>query len=103
MVLNRAVCIRISFFFILVPVLVFGQKITHGPVVGGLTDSSARIYVRTVEPMPGNLVLSGSGQTLSWEFNTTAERDNSTIIDLANLEAASQHFQNPGRQEIMFL
>jgi hypothetical protein len=27
------------------------QYITHGPVVGAVTDSSARIYVRTIKPM----------------------------------------------------
>jgi hypothetical protein len=77
----------IFLIFLFKPFLSFSQFVTHGPVVGGLTESGARIYVRTSKPMPGKLVLDQAGQKSSWDFTTTTERDNSTIIDVDGLKS----------------
>lgn len=71
------------------------QYITHGPVVGAVTDSSVRIYVRTNIPQTMVLLLQDDTlQRSSYEikgrriqFTTTTDKDNSIILDIGNLKS----------------
>lgn len=69
------------------------QYITHGPVVGGLTDHSARVYVRTAVPNGFKMIVGVAGSNFTDGIKkivpvlTTAENDNSAIIDLDGLES----------------
>ncbi|MBX7181142.1 MAG: alkaline phosphatase D family protein [Bacteroidia bacterium] len=71
----------------IIPFIGIGQKITHGPVVGGVTESGARVYVRTVAPMSGKLVLENGDWKGEWLFDTKPERDNSMIVDVDGLKS----------------
>lgn len=62
--------------------IINAQYISHGPVVGAITSSSCKIYLRTFSPAAIELELSDK-QIFSG--STTKERDNSVIIQLHSL------------------
>ena len=82
----------ISFF---IPILLFAQNITHGPIIGGLTYNSFRIYTRTNTPTTIEIQLS-TAQTFSTytsEYLTTSiTKDNSGIQTIKNLQANTKYF-----------
>jgi alkaline phosphatase D len=64
------------------------QNITHGPMIGAITESSARIYIRT--SIPTIYVLEYSTDSLFADYDvaidsTRVSRDNSNITDLTGL------------------
>lgn len=67
------------------------QYVTHGPVVGAVTDSSARIYVRTAKPLEFTMLYYEVGnpqaQYQYFDMETRAEDDNSYIINLTKLKS----------------
>jgi alkaline phosphatase D len=73
----------------------FCQTITHGPMIGGITESSARIYIRTSLPTEISIEYSQDSlfsTFLSVEKSTTEPLDNSTIFNISNLAAFSDYF-----------
>lgn len=73
---------------------VWGQYISHGPVIGGVRDNGARMYVRTHTAQAFTLELStdaGFSNPLSFSSATDASRDSSVIVDITGL-AAGQHY-----------
>ena len=66
------------------------QYITHGPVVGAVTDSSARVYVRTKVPMEFLMLCKPellNADPFYIKAATTADKDNSVIIDVPALQS----------------
>jgi len=55
--------------------LVFAQNITHGPMIGGVTESSARIYIRTNQA--SNFTLEYSKDSLFSTFQSIASATDS--------------------------
>lgn len=71
------------------------QRVTHGPVVGAATPSSARVFVRTSEATDFELQLSASedfASPLSFIGTTVAERDTSIILNVNGLEPYTKYF-----------
>jgi hypothetical protein len=71
------------------------QTITHGPLVGGVTDSSARIYYRT--DVPAAVLLEVDTDSLfpspfTVNVNTQAVNQNVTLIDLAGLQSDQRYY-----------
>ncbi len=79
--------------------LAFGESLTHGPVVGGVTDSSANVFVRasgiaTVALRYGtdpNLTT----YSVSSSFALSADSDFTKIIPLTGLAAEQTYYLNP--------
>lgn len=72
-----------------------GVIITHGPMIGGVSPSSARIYIRT--DVPTTIMLQyGEDSTLSVfrsaSVTTTADMDNSAIITLRDLQPLTDYY-----------
>lgn len=91
---NRKVKMRfviLNLYLTLLAISSYAQFITHGPVVGGLTPHSARVYVRTIAPMSGVLKVTSEKQTKSVDFSTLANLDNSCIIALKELAPNTLH------------
>lgn len=66
------------------------QFITHGPVTGGLTDTSARVYVRTQMPQQFLLRFEPANNPADVKFvkvETTKALDNSCITNLTGLQS----------------
>lgn len=66
------------------------QFVTHGPVVGAVTDSSARVYVRTKMPQTFLLRFEPAGNPADVKFikvETTPALDNSCITNLTGLQS----------------
>ncbi|MCS6905796.1 MAG: alkaline phosphatase D family protein [Bacteroidia bacterium] len=78
-----------SLFCLLGIQVVLAQTITHGPVVGGVTHNSARIWLRTSEPAAFTILLEeeSGGSVKEISKSTQANQDNSTIVDINNLAA----------------
>jgi len=78
---------RILLFSFLALHFSYAQHITHGPVTGNVTDTSATIYLRTTEP--ANIViyaLSPDGETIATDGFTQAARNNSNLFTLKYLK-----------------
>src|SRR5262245_5559409 len=78
--------------------LIFGQVLTHGPVVGGVTSSSANVFVRTdqaasvvlrygTDPNLQTYQVSGTFQTRAWN-------DFTHILPLSSLPAETTVYIN---------
>ena len=76
--------------------IVNAQQVTHGPIVGGVRDTSARIFIRTsvstafeVEasdsPMFTNIISTVSG-------TTNAAKDTSEILTISGLQPFTQYY-----------
>lgn len=80
--------------FVVISFTSTAQRVTHGPVVGAATPSSARVFVRTSQATPFELQLSTSPQftgILSFSGTTVAERDTSIIIDISGLQPYTKY------------
>lgn len=88
-VTNRFPFITILFFFL--ALYTNAQYVSHGPVVGAVTDSSARVYIRTVKPLEFTMnyyeLNNPTAQDQYFDLETTANKDNSYIIDLKGLKS----------------
>ena len=75
--------------------LTSAQHITHGPVTGGLTATTARMYVRTDAPMPYTIDVSTEpnfSTLLSFSDSTRPELDNSRIVTLSGLQSYTKYY-----------
>lgn len=88
-------CISIALLPFFIPWKIAAQTITHGPVFGSLTDSSARIYIRTSEA--GSFIAEYSSDSLFSSFetktdSTRSELDSTCIFKLNSLQAHTTYF-----------
>ncbi len=73
----------------------FAQSITQGPVVGALTSSSARVYLRSPQAHTYKIELSPTEdfkQPLSFSGKARENLDNSAIIDVGNLQSNTRYY-----------
>jgi alkaline phosphatase D len=72
-----------------------GQNITHGPMIGGVTENGARIYIRTSAPVAFNLEYSTDSMFSLYKsalFATDANSDNSTITPMEDLTPNTKYY-----------
>lgn len=68
------------------------ELLTYGPVVGGVTPTSATIFVRTSSPKDGSLWLTPqSGPTVITAFTTTTSSDLTAIVPVSNLSPSTRY------------
>lgn len=87
--------IKIVIAMLFVASFAFAQNITHGPMTGGVTDNSARIYIRTSEATAfvleyGTDSLFGTFQSLN--SATVDTLDNTKIVTLSALSNSTDYF-----------
>lgn len=87
----------VSAALLLLAITGFSQSvnITHGPVVGAVTPTTARIYVRTVSPMTVVVDLADNAQfdnPITYSDSTRGVRDNSIIIDVSGLQPYTTYY-----------
>lgn len=75
--------------------IVYAQYITHGPAIGAVTSSTAKVYVRTKQC--GRVVMALSEQPdvddrYSFGANTDSLRDKTAILSLQGLKANTRYF-----------
>jgi hypothetical protein len=81
--------------FFLSPITLFGQSITSGPVVGGVTSESARIYLRTDVPTEFDIefdTLSNFGTSFIWTDSTRSNQFNTVIADVEGFERFKEYY-----------
>lgn len=81
-------------FFFLLPAQLLAQELISGPVVGGVTSSSARIYLRTDVPTPFDLeldTLENFGTSFLVSDSTRSDRFGTVITDVFGLEPYRQY------------
>lgn len=79
-----------NFCLIIISLAAHGQFITHGPVTGALTDTSARVYVRTKKPQTFLMRFEPATNAADVKFvkvETTKPLDNSCIVNLSGLQS----------------
>ncbi len=62
------------------------NAIVHGPMLGAVTDTSARVWIRTAEAIPFEVIATAAGERHSASGVTTADRDftgTATLEDLS--------------------
>ncbi len=85
--------LALSLFFF--PISLFSQSITSGPVVGGVTSESARIYIRTDVPTEFDLeldTLPSFGTSIFVTDSTRTDQFSMTIVDVAGLEPFKEYY-----------
>src|SRR4051812_12496463 len=82
--------------FICLSITGVAQSVTHGPIVGGVTDSSARIFVRTDAATAFTIELSSSSSfttiAASANGNTDPALDNTAIIEMDGLISNKKYY-----------
>ena len=73
-------------------------QLLHGPMVGGVTDSSATFWVRTVDEVPVQIIASRSNLLIapikSAVVVTNRQRDYTAIAELRGLLSATTYYYN---------
>lgn len=90
--MSRFFCFNFCFLF---AYLNHAQYITHGPVLGGLTDSSLNIYLRTNTSQEFTIEIDQDSLFLNAVLmvdSTLSSRDNSTIIHIHGLNSNTIYF-----------
>jgi hypothetical protein len=85
--------LALSLFFF--PISLFSQSITSGPVVGGVTSESARIYIRTDVPTEFDIELDtlfNFSTSFIWSDSTRSDQFNTVITDVAGLEPFKEYY-----------
>ena len=76
--------------------ILFGQNLTHGPVVGGVTDESAVFVLRTdtnaIVQVELSTVTDFSDSNLSTAFSTENDSDYFGKVRIEGLEAGTQYY-----------
>lgn len=73
----------------------FAQTITHGPIVGGVTDTSCNIFVRTSAPTSFSILLSNTypfGSIVASGVGATDSVDNIAIVHIGGLTPNTQYY-----------
>ena len=71
------------------------QTITHGPMIGGITENGARIYIRTNQAIDFSLEYSADSLFTSYESigsATDAALDSSKIVTLSSLIPSTDYY-----------
>lgn len=73
-------------------------QLIHGPLLGCLTDSSARFWVRTLDELPVQIVVSTS-HDLSRPIESSviasdADRDFTAVVEVTGLQAGTEYFHD---------
>ena len=92
--IKKSIKILIIYFFFN-SLMSFSQTITHGPVIGAISDSSARIYIRSNNS--ANVTIEISKQSNFSSINSypgiiSNYNDTSTIINLSGLEDETKYY-----------
>jgi len=73
-------------------------QLLHGPMLGCVTDSSAKFWVRTVAEAPVQIIASTSNKLIppikSATVSTDPSRDFTAIVELSGLQPATNYFYN---------
>ena len=73
-------------------------RLLHGPMLGCVTDSSARFWVRTVAEVPVQIIASTSNKLIapkkSGMVSTNPDRDYTAIVKLNGLQPATTYYYN---------
>ncbi len=73
-------------------------QLLHGPLLGCVTDSSAKFWVRTVDVAPVQIIASTSNNLttpiISETVSTDPNRDFTTIVELIGLQPATTYYYN---------
>ncbi|MEM7394748.1 MAG: tetratricopeptide repeat protein, partial [Verrucomicrobiota bacterium] len=64
-------------------------ELIHGPMLGSVTDTSARFWVRTRHEVPVSIEIVGAGQ--SGEATTSAAKDYTAVIEVGGLKPDQRH------------
>ncbi len=71
------------------------QLVTHGPLFGGVTDSSAKAYFRTAKPMMVEFQFSLDSLFAPYSnfpVQTNATENNAAIVELKHLKPATKYY-----------
>ena len=82
-------------FFILSISCLFSQNIDRGPVIGGMTSQSARVYIRTTALQSFTLQVdtdSTFSNPLTFQDSTRSTRFNSVITPISGLNPDTEYF-----------
>ena len=70
--------------------------LTHGPLLGAITSRSVRVWVRTAKPgafrVRHGMALPLTRESASVAGETTAERDNTGVVELTGLAPGTRHY-----------
>ncbi len=68
-------------------------KLVHGPMLGAVTDSSARIWLRTADPAGVDIIImNSSGEIIQTKSgNSSAHSDFTTVIEVDHLSAETSY------------
>lgn len=82
-------------FILLFPIHLMAQYVTHGPIIGGLTYNSARLYARTNTPSTIEVQLATNqlfnGYTSKY-LTTSISKDNSEILTISGLLPNTKYY-----------
>ena len=71
-------------------------QLIHGPMLGCLTDESARFWVRTVDEVPVQILVSESedltNPILSTTESTDSKRDNTAVVEVRGLQPNTLYY-----------
>ena len=85
-----------TIFLLVIVHFVSAQVVTHGPIVGGTTDSSCRIFVRTSVAVSFSIEVSTasdfSAGVLSFNGATDASKDTISIVQISGLTADTKYY-----------
>ncbi len=77
-------------------VYISAQSVTHGPIIGGVTDSTCRVFVRTSSATPFTLEVSTasdfSSNVLVFNNSTDASRDTISMTEVTGLLADTKYY-----------
>lgn len=72
------------------------DKLVHGPMIGALTDSSVKVWVRTVTETPIRVKVSSSPDmsdpTFSKAVMSKAAHDYTAVVDITNLQPDTRYY-----------
>lgn len=82
--------------FVCTTIVAQAQTVTHGPIVGGVTDTSARVFIRTSLSTQFTIEVSTisdfSSGVLSFTNTTDATKDTIAITAIAGLQADTKYY-----------
>jgi phosphodiesterase/alkaline phosphatase D-like protein len=77
-------------------ILSFSQEVTHGPIIGGVTDTSCRVFIRTSEATSFGVEFSTqsnfSSGVLSFAGATNAAKDTIAIVAVTGLTPDTRYY-----------
>ena len=85
-----------TLFFLFVSIFLTAQNVTHGPIIGGVTPSACRVFVRTDVATNFSIEVSADVNfvtgVLSFNGATDASKDTVAIVALAGLTSDTKYY-----------